>query len=435
MKNFLDTFFIVSLFVIAGALLLYMPRISYFFTAFKKHKRYKNDRKNRFAVIVPARDESKIIEGCLKSLKKQTYDENLIDIYVVVNDSKDKTIKIAGGFDNVATMVVKDQKCKGDALDGCLKVILEKSPDKYDAYLIVDADNFATENLIEEFNNALASGRQVFNAKKLIKNWQSKDMRKFRTFVSNCTSLTWANIDDMGNSYRSRHDRPINTIGTGLMVRADVIKDLNGWPFKCITEDYELMMECIMKGYTSLYYPYARVYTEEALEHSMANKRRIRWIKGYAQCSKKYKKEIKLKGAGDKALKRRSTEFLYGILPLVVLLVALLVPIVFYFILMCFYFVTGKGLAMQSLKFFLADFILIYTLFFIYTFISMMVVRREMHITFGEKLKMLFFNPLFLSEYIYIFINAYLTTDKMVWEQVERIPFEVEDFEEEEKYV
>lgn len=57
--------------------------------------------------------------------------------------------------------VVPDQTRKGEALDGALKKILKDSPSKYDAFVIIDADNLAHPDFLLEMNNALASGRQT----------------------------------------------------------------------------------------------------------------------------------------------------------------------------------------------------------------------------------------------------------------------------------
>ena len=40
----------------------------------------------KFAVLIPARDESKVIEGLIKSIKDQTFNINMNDVYVIVED-------------------------------------------------------------------------------------------------------------------------------------------------------------------------------------------------------------------------------------------------------------------------------------------------------------------------------------------------------------
>ena len=48
-----------------------------------------------FAVLIPARDESKVISNLLDSIKKQTFKIDSKDIYIIVESRKDKTVSIA----------------------------------------------------------------------------------------------------------------------------------------------------------------------------------------------------------------------------------------------------------------------------------------------------------------------------------------------------
>jgi len=57
-------------------LILYIPRIAYYFTAFRKQPKLINDKKNRLAVLVPAKNESKSIQALFDSINKQSYDRD-----------------------------------------------------------------------------------------------------------------------------------------------------------------------------------------------------------------------------------------------------------------------------------------------------------------------------------------------------------------------
>ena len=265
LDNVLKIYFLICLLL----LILYIPRMWYFLAAFRKHPRLQNIIKNRIAILVPAKNESKTIHSLFDSLNKQTYDRSMFDVHVIVEDPIDPTIAIAKKMVNATVHVVLDQTRKGEALDGALKTILKETPNKYNAFIIIDADNLAHPDFILEMNNALASGRQIIVGKKYIKNWESID-RKSRSLVSNCTSLVYTMVDDLGNSHRNLHDIPVSMCGTGMMIRDDVIKDLRGWPYRTLTEDFEVMVDCLLKGYTSLYYKHAIVYTEEAVEHRVS---------------------------------------------------------------------------------------------------------------------------------------------------------------------
>jgi len=406
-----------------GLLVLYLPRMLYYLAALKKQKRLKNPQKNRLAVIVPARRESEIIALCLDSLKDQTYDPDLYDIHVVVADADDPTIRIAARYENTFVTVIEDQTSKGEALDGVLKEILAKDPDKYAAYIIVDADNLAAPDFIEEMNNALVSGRQIVCAKKLVKNWQSK-RRDSRSFVSNCTALTWVQIDDLGNKARSKLGITINICGTGMMVRADVIKELDGWPYRSLTEDFELTGDSIVRGYTSLYYEHAVVYTEEAVKAKTAFKRRMRWIKGYVQCNNNFRRKI-VKQTFSGGIKWKNLDFLYGTYPAYGFFIVSAVLLVFGLTSLIISYIKNEALAlMLALRVTLIPIGAIYGVLFLFTLLSMIVGWRNIKITFSEKLALIFFNPLYMLTYTRIFIMAFFTPyDYFKWEKTDRIAF------------
>ena len=60
-----------------------------------KNKMKEETKKHKFAVIVPARNEEKVIGNLLKSLNNQEYPKDCYDIFVVVTTCTDRTKEIA----------------------------------------------------------------------------------------------------------------------------------------------------------------------------------------------------------------------------------------------------------------------------------------------------------------------------------------------------
>jgi cellulose synthase/poly-beta-1,6-N-acetylglucosamine synthase-like glycosyltransferase len=424
MNDFLQILFIAYLLVCCAALVLYLPRIWYYIYAFKKQKKYTTDRKNKFAVLVPARDESTVINFCLSSLKNQTYPSAYFDIHVIVADKNDSTVDIVKNYANIFVHVVENQTCKGQALDGALQEIL-KSNTKYDAYVIIDADNIADKNFLWEMNNAMQSGRQIINGKKGIKNWQSK-ARASRTLVTNCAALSYTNVDDMGNKFRNLHGIPISITGTGVLIRADVIEQLNGWPYRTLTEDYQLTMECVLKGFSSMYYEHAVVYTEEVLSLKESNKRRKRWVRGFAQCNALYRKQI-VKQTFSGGIKWRNLDILYSLWPVILFAAATVVTMLFGSVAALTKFWNRDKLWVNVFaQYTLLPFGVVYSLLFVFTGISLTIIRKEMKIGFFEKLKVWFLNPIYLLKWLQIYVIAFLTRKEMIWEKIERVCFELD---------
>ena len=157
MKTILLIIFYFLMSLSAMYLLSYIPRIKGWFTSFKKQKRLYSNKFNKIAVIIPARNESAVIEDLLLSLENQTYPKEYFTTHIVIKDDNDKTITIAEKY-NAIIHIAKDQTCKGDALNLCLKEIMSLETE-YDYYVIIDADCM----LHKEFLTEMKSGCSTFN--------------------------------------------------------------------------------------------------------------------------------------------------------------------------------------------------------------------------------------------------------------------------------
>ena len=127
-KIVLDIIFILFSIYAVLNIIMYLPRMKGWFASFKPQKHLINDKKNKLALIIPARNESQTISSLFDSINKQTYSRSDFDIYVIVKEENDPTIQMTldmGGY----PLVAPKQKCKGDALNVAFKNILENKPD------------------------------------------------------------------------------------------------------------------------------------------------------------------------------------------------------------------------------------------------------------------------------------------------------------------
>ena len=92
-----------------------------------KDKPLKVNKNHRFMAIIPAHNEEMVIGSLIESLKNQTYDKNLYDIYVIADNCTDNTAKIA---EQAGAIVYKrfdnENKTKGHALNWFLKQKIEE---------------------------------------------------------------------------------------------------------------------------------------------------------------------------------------------------------------------------------------------------------------------------------------------------------------------
>lgn len=397
-------------------LVMCIPRLKCWCYAFKKQERLKNSKYNKLAVLIPARNESASIGTLLECLTKQTYPQKYFDVHVIVADGNDPTVKMAesrGFFLHVAA----DQTCKSDALDSCIQKILSENPELYDAYIIIDADCALDDDFIEEMNNALASGADIISSKKKVKNYFFGTRRE-QPMSACCNAIIWTLIDNMGNKYKSAHGYPCFTVGTGLMLRANVIKDKNGWPYKAtLTEDVELMHEAAIDHRKFFYYEHAVLYMEEAQKLSVTNKRRRRWLTGVADGERIYRKKAKKSCSFEERYYTSALNHIYRYIGTSVAFAAIMA-------------VLSVVLAILSLKEWLICATLaligigvIYMSFFIMTVIAMLSDRENIKLPFGRKLALAFVHPIFYMQYIFIIGKALLNPGKRTWEVIERVSF------------
>lgn len=420
--NMIDAFLIAYIVVAALSFAAYIPRLTGFFYAFKKPPYRAAKEKRRICIIVPARNESAVIGDLFDSIRRQDYDGEFA-VSVIVKDADDPTIALAEGI-GAKVYVVPNQTCKGDALDGFFKALSKEEFAGYDAFVIVDADGVLSPSYVRELNNALEWDYDIYLTRKYMKNGLGD--RKKRTVFSNNSALTWAMIDDLGNRYRTAKDIPLTMCGQGMMLRRSFIEKLGGWPYRTLTEDYELRLDSVLKGFKSMYWPYAVLYTEEAPGHRDNYNRRMRWLMGYMQSDEKYKGQIKAQAKRRGKMSKAEYDCLYGIYPLAFFAAISIVTIVAGIVLSILYAFGGNAhLMLRSvLLLIVMPFGILYVLLLLYNILAMAASREAFAILSpGEKAATLLISPFYLLEYIPIYIVGFYRLKhrvRMTWVESER---------------
>lgn len=249
-----------------------------------KDKPYLVNKNHKFMAIIPAHNEEMVVANLIESLKNQTYDKNLYDIYVIADNCTDKTAEVARKagaivyerFDNA-------HKTKGYALQWFLKQKIAENAD-YDAFFVFDADNIVDKNFIKNMNKKLCQGEEVVQGYRDIKNptdnWITAGYALFYWTMHRMYHLARYNI---GLS-------PLLN-GTGFMVKFDVVKP-NGWETQTLTEDIEFSLKQIIQGRKLGWATDAIVYDEQPVGFKQSWSQRSRWTVGHIQCLSEYTKPL-----------------------------------------------------------------------------------------------------------------------------------------------
>ncbi len=245
--------------------------------AFKKRSRTeKENRFQRFAALIPARNEEKCIGNIVESLRAQDYPPELLDVFVIPNNCTDDTrgaaLRAGAGVIDVSDQV----NSKGTALREAMARLMDCG---YDAFIVFDADNEASQNFVSEMDKALSGNVRIAKSRIHAKNAGSG-------WVCACYEIHFCFANFFLNRARSALGLSARVIGTGFAVKTDLIREMGGFRSQTVTEDAELFARCSELGERIAYCHEAVTYDEEPMSFGVSMTQRYRWMSGIMQVTR-----------------------------------------------------------------------------------------------------------------------------------------------------
>lgn len=350
-------------------------------------------------ILIPARNESKVIDDLLISIENQTQKIESKDVYVIVETSKDKTVDIVKKHKmNIVYRKDLTKKRKGYALDDAIKEILRENK-HYSAYFIFDADNILDKNYIKEMQKSINEGYDIGISYRNTKN--------SKTLVAASSALTFSMINTIGNTLKNKYSNNLTISGTGYYIKGSLLEELEGFPFNTLTEDYELTLYSTLNNITTTYNEKAIFYDEQPDSFKVSIVQRTRWVKGYFEARKKYIKKIR-KSIDIKDINYGSKiNAIIGVKPYIYLIVGVILLLV-------------SSVQSGLIGLLNVALIISFTIYIDLVLISYLIIKREDDKLNLEtsKIKLILYNPIFLLSYIICLINAIVKKD-VSWQVVE----------------
>ena len=235
---------------------------------------------NRFAILIAAHDEEKVIGKAVHNLKSLDYPQNMFDVFVVADNCGDATAKIAR--ENGARVYERfnaAKRGKGYSIDWMLKKLFDLD-ERYDAVCVFDADNLASPNFLKEMNKRLMLGDKVIQGYLDSKNPED-------TWISASYSISYWLSDRLFQLPRHYLGLSCTLGGTGFTVATGVLKEL-GWGTTSLTEDLEFSLKLVLRGMKVHWAHEAVVYDEKPLGLKQSCRQRKRWMQGHFDCAFRY---------------------------------------------------------------------------------------------------------------------------------------------------
>ncbi|BFH72732.1 glycosyltransferase family 2 protein [Sulfurisphaera javensis] len=229
-----------------------------------------------FSIIIPAKNEEKVLGRLLDRMVNLEYDKSKYEIIVVEDGSTDNTYQICKQYENLYDNLVQCVKLppakvpngKSRALNHAIKIA------KYEIIGIFDADTVPRLDILN-YASTVFSDPQVAGVQgKLIPiNVRESIIARF------------ASLEELYYEYsiagRARLGLFVPLEGTCTFVRKSALQEVGGWNEYSLTEDLDLSLKLASKGYKIVYLPSIIAWREVPVSLRWLIKQRLRWYRGH----------------------------------------------------------------------------------------------------------------------------------------------------------
>ena len=242
---------------------------------FKARVYPETENRHKFAVIICARNEEKVIGNLLDSIHAQNYPQELLQVFVVADNCTDDTARICR--EKGAVVYERNDPAharKGYALQYAFENIRKDygGVDFVEGWFIFDADNLLHPEYMAEMNKAFDTGEFDVIC----------GYRNTKNFATNIISSAYG-IHFYRSSFSYHRPRQVlhtstHIAGTGYVVRSKWFEE--GWKWTCLTEDTQFTYEVVSRGGKIGYCEAAEFFDEQPTRLRVSMRQRIRWAKG-----------------------------------------------------------------------------------------------------------------------------------------------------------
>jgi cellulose synthase/poly-beta-1,6-N-acetylglucosamine synthase-like glycosyltransferase len=232
----------------------------------------------KFSILVPAKDEEKVIGNLLRDLQKQTYSD--FEVIVIchnckdntyrtvknLNDSRIKPLKLAGRPGKSVALNYGAQAAEGEIL------------------VVFDADNRVPEDF-------LAKVRLYFPEYDAVQSRIETGNAEFN-LLTKLAELEFISFTDLFQRTRSALGMNVGLGGTGEVIKKRVMHEVGWWDEWSLTEDFALFIK-LTNHKCKIGWAYDTYVMDEKVPWwSDFFRQRARWMRGHYQVASKYWKSF-----------------------------------------------------------------------------------------------------------------------------------------------
>ena len=264
--------------IILAALCAYLLLLALLSLFAPKRTRLEGAPTTRFAILIPAHNEERLLPDLLASLATLDYAADRCRVYVVADNCTDRTAEIARAAGVRVYTRFNAALGKGYALQWLIEQI-NAAGERYDACVILDADSVVSSSLLQVMDALLRQGADAIQGYYAV-----RDM-----------TATWSGNIRFAALTLLHYLRPLGRQvlglspglkGNGMCFTAQVIER---FPWSAsLTEDIEYHANLILAGRKVVFAPDAIVWAEMPGKLRDSHTQNVRWERGRLQMVRTY---------------------------------------------------------------------------------------------------------------------------------------------------
>lgn len=371
-----------------------------FFSLFRKKIGYKGKRsglEKKILVLVPAHNEELLIGRLLDSLDRMDYSREKYDVIIIADNCTDRTEDIVRG--KGAQVLARDDKNnlgKGHVLKWAFS---QGVYHKYDAVLIIDADNIVDSGLMRAVNMHLCNGEIAMQCNNRVAN-------PYDTWFTRIMHI--ARVINNELFYQGRYVLGLSNIftGNGMCLNSELLNHIS-WESEGISEDKEQSVRLISQDIFIAFAIEARVYAQESKFLGQAFTQRVRWSGGKFKHTRKYGLRLFIQGIREGNFKLSE-----AVLPLILPNHSLLANMTFFLLLLLIF--SPSNWAWRN--FLIISTAIVLSLQVIYLLLGFFVAKASLRTMLS-----FFMAPIFLIWKAFIDLIAFFGFRSNIWTRTKRI--------------
>jgi cellulose synthase/poly-beta-1,6-N-acetylglucosamine synthase-like glycosyltransferase len=237
------------------------------------------------SIVVPAKNEGRVVGRCLESLVKLDYPRGRFEVVVVEDGSTDDTAEIcmefARAFPGLFRLVQSPfSRGKPSALNFALQFV------RGEVVAVFDADNVPSSDVLGKAVKYFEGSVGAVQGKQCCLNRHENMLTQFVSYENELWYGSYLRGKDALGLF-------VTLTGSCYFVRKEVLVEVGGWKDGALSEDMELAAKLTNRGYKIRYAPDVVSWQENPASVKSLFSQRTRWFRGCMEVAAQYGKLIR----------------------------------------------------------------------------------------------------------------------------------------------